>query len=205
MRTLLAFLLLFAVAGADTGTELIERLRSRTGEPDSLTSNYTQDEALQWINDGQAKINLLGGYTHKSTDITYAKSDSLGSVLPSDFRYQDGCMLLLGRLWESIWWNPKNIVDTSIYTYFIEWQNEDTARAYFRNIERNGLRIRLFYLASVAELGRTDTCEIKEDHQGFIIEEAYSYYLESLRMFGEAAGLRQQVRQDMGILQRVEE
>jgi hypothetical protein len=197
--------LLFAVAGADTGTELIERLRSRTGEPDSLTSNYTQAEALQWINDGQAKINLLGGYTHKSTDITYAQSDSLGAVLPSDFRYQDGCMLRMGRVWEPMYLNPKFETDDSKIHYFIEWQNEDTARIYFRNIERNGLRIRLFYLATVAELGRTDTCQVWEDHQGFIIEEAYSYYLESLRMFEPAMVLRQQTRQDMGILQKVEE
>lgn len=205
MRLLFAFLLLFGLAGADTGTELIDRLRSRTGEPDSLTSNYTQTEALQWINDAQARVNLLGGYTHKSTDITYAQSDSLGSVLPSDFRYQDGCMLLMGRVWEPMYWNPKFETDDSRLHYFIEWQNEDTARAYFRNIERNGLRIRLFYLGSVAELGRADTCEVKGDHQPFIIEEAYAIYLKSLRMFQAATVIRQQVRQDMGILQRVEE
>jgi len=187
-----------------TLSSLITDLRYRADETDTATSNFSDAQAKNWLNDAQERIVSLGGFIQKQVDISYALGDSLGYVLPSDFRYDAGAMYRSGRQWETMVENPNFAVDTDVYQYFIKWKNSDTALLYIKGELWIGNTIRVFYLGVATEMtSDTTECEAQDDMEPFIVEEAFSYYLESMRMFQPADQIQRKVRTDMGLTKQV--
>lgn len=197
---ILIFCLVYQSGQSATLSDMTDALRGRISEVDSVTSSFTNTQARRWINEAQDKVVTLGGLLAKSTDITFAVSDTLGSALPVDFRQAEGAMILVGTQWQPMLINPLFIADTSVPQYYIGWQDADTARFYSKQIAMVGARMRLFYRGVAASLDSvTAVVEVQENLHVFIIEEALSYYLQSLKMFGDARAIQAQVRADMGV------
>lgn len=202
---LLMGLYAFTPASSATLSELITDLRYRVDESDTSTSNFSDSVGKLWLNDAQDRIVALGGFIKKQTDITYSKDDTLGHVLPSDFRYVDQVIYLDGRQWETVINNPGFFHDTSTNQFTIKWQNADTARIYFKGTNFwEDKRVRLFYLGVADGMTADSTeCEAQDDVEGFIVEEAFVYYLQSLKMYQAAQVVRQNIREDMGLIKQV--
>jgi len=204
MKYALTFLLVLLLASTAQSvtlvSDLINKMRLRANETDSITSNFTNPNAVTFLDDAQSRIVTLGGLMERSYDTSYQRADSLGLVLPSYFRRVKDVKIFVGRQWEAINYNPGFQSPKDGYWFDIDWKNQDTAWFLVRGQIMQNTRIRISYFGVAKEISaRTDTCRVRSDLIPFIIEEAYSYYLESLRMFGAAAQIQQRVRMDMGI------
>jgi len=212
-RITLLCLLLFGVTSASSVTlsDLIAQLRSRVGETDTATSSFTDTDAEYWLNEAQDKINEMGSIYEKSYDVTWTLSDSLGEFLPSEFVREKGVMLWVSPMWLPVipnpYWMalPSNSPNNADPQYFIDWVNTDSAKIYCKNITQERARVRVFYVANPADMDSLlATCYITERLQTFIIEEAFSFYLQSLMRHAEAKSMQMGVRQDMGIAKQSE-
>lgn len=197
-------LVLMVAAQSDSATlsDLIELLRGRAGVSSDTTVAFTNTDAMGWINQSQNKIVKLGGYIPKQTDITWLESDSLGYVLPSDFRVVDQVVMRSGESWQPVFQNPGFVYDSVVAQFFIKWKNADTAIIYGKHIYPDSQMVRLFYRGAATQFtALTDTAEVKTDRHVHIIEEAYAMYLQSERLFQEAQLIIMLNRQDMGLMQ----
>lgn len=186
-------------------SDLIEQLRGRAGVSSDTTVSFTNTDAMHWLNQSQNKIVKIGDYIPKHTDIEWLESDSLGYVLPSDFRVVDQAMIRSGNTWRPVLENPGFAVDKVTPQFFVKRKNADTAVFYTRYIYLDTSLVRLFYRGTASQFtALTDTAEVQVDRHVFIIEEAYSMYLQSERGFQEAQALVAQNRQDMGIVSQRE-
>lgn len=210
MRSLI-WVILFIVwvspAYSATLAELIADCRAISGETDTAAGINTDADWTKFINLAQDKIVRLGGFIPKHSEGTVANSDSLGIVMPSDFRFinrkNNGLIYFASGQWHRGLENPGFLVDTNVFNYFIGWKTADTAMMYAKRGSGNTHTYRLFYFGTAADLDTlTDTCEVKEDEHVFIVEEAVSYYLMALHAYQVAAGVRSGVRQDMGIVKQ---
>jgi hypothetical protein len=215
MRRIAIFLMLWvtstSIASSVTLSDLTAMFRSRVGETDTAQSSFTDTDVRYWMNQAQDKINGLTGSYQKSYNITWTVADSLGELLPSDFVRETGVMVWVSYLWEPVLPNeyfgsiPEEAKLGAKPQYFTDWTNTDSARIYCKNLNQETNRVRLFYVADPADLDTlTDTCRLAERLQVFVIEEAFSYYLGSLKRFQEAQAVQMQVRQDLGITKSAE-
>ncbi len=186
-------------------SDLIEQLRGRAGVSADTTAAFTNTDAMHWLNQAQNKIVKIGDYIPKHTDIVWLESDSLGYVLPSDFRVVDQAVIRSGLVWRLVLENPGFAHDTTAPQFFVKRQNADTALIYSKNIYMESQLVRLFYRGTASQFtALTDTVEVQVDRHVFIIEEAYAMYLQSERLFQEAQVNIALSRQDMGLVSQRE-
>lgn len=186
-----------------TLSALILRLRDRAGVSSDTLRAFTNLEAMNWVNDAQGVIIKLGNYLPKQVDISYDEADSLGYLLPTDYRINDRCVLRYGLVWEAVVENPGFAADTDQAAFFVKRKNKDTTLFYIKNVTIPNQTIRLFYRGVATPFTAvTDTVGYQSDRESFVITEAYTYYLESERFFQEAQAVRQQLRQDMGVMRQ---
>lgn len=201
----LILLLLMGNSYAASLSDLIRDLRHATGELTDTTSFYTDSTANRWINLAQDRIVTLGGFIPKQVDFTFNRNDTT-YTMPSDFRMIDGDknIAIHENSISPLWNNPGFKKDTTLNQYFIGWKDEDTAKLYIRGtylVDDDLLRI--FYLGTAADMAYdTSTCEVPDNLQGYIIEEAFSYYIRSQKRFQEASLIQSLIRQDMGIVKK---
>ncbi len=186
----------------------------------TLDSNLMQ-YTLSWVDEDSAEIHLKFGITGTSQyDIEYS-SDSTIYAMPSDFERIVEVLVLSEGIWERALLNPYFVIDTTANSYFnIKQSNdtnyfyvkpgpmvdEDTIRiVYYRTI-LDGDSLRTLYFAGVADLvALTDTLPIALEMDGFIIDEALSYYEQFLKDIQAAQAIKQDNRSDMGIEKGVRE
>lgn len=212
-RIALLCLLLIGVNSASSATlsDLEAHLRSRVSEVDTAESWFSATDAKYWLNDALDRVNELTGAYEKSYDVTWTVSDSLGELLPTDFVREKGVMVWVSPMWLSVYPNPywqalePNSPLNADPQYFIDWTNTDSAKIYCRNMTQQVSKVRLFYIADVPNLDSLSAvCSLAARLHGYVIEEALSYYLESLKRFGEAQAIQAKIRQDMGIIKQAE-
>ncbi len=77
MRKLFVILLVLLIAGpafAAGRGELLKQFRDRTGEPDSLSSFYSDSTALDWLNKGIQRVAYLSRSYHREQTFPYSSS-----------------------------------------------------------------------------------------------------------------------------------
>lgn len=197
---LLLVLVLWSQSQSATLADLIVDLRLRANETDSIQSNFTNPEAIIFINDAQSRIVTLGGLLEKAFDTSYQRGDSLGVRLPLDYRRVLDVKIYIMRQWETVKFNPGFAADVDDYCFDIDWIDQDSAMILVRAKLANNTRFRVSYFGvATALVDRTDVTTVRSDLIPFIVEEAYSYYLEALRQFGAAAQVQQRIRIDLGL------
>ncbi len=203
-----AFVLFVIPVQSESATllsDLITQLRGRAGVSADTGVAFTNTDAMHWLNQSQNKIVKIGDYIPKHTDIEWLESDSLGYVLPSDFRVVDQAMIRSGRVWRPVLENPGFAVDIVKPQFCVKWQDADTALFYSRYIYMDTQLVRLFYRGTATQFtALADVVEVQVDRHVFIIEEAYAMYLESERLFQEAQLIIALSRQDMGLVSQRE-
>ena len=207
MRVLIIFFLLLMVSPIRSATlsDLIADLRQKTGEPDTSQSIYSDSTAKGWINAAQDKVVTLAGFIEKQFDAIYSVADTFGVVLPSDFKRAEGATVWVGYQWEPMKRDPYFISEASGFLFDVRWQDKDTALAYFRgNDLHQGVQIRLTYKGTADELLDGDsTCQVPDDLQTFITDEAIVYYLCAQKQYQAGLTWQQAIRKDMGVVEQV--
>lgn len=197
--TLVLGLLVLALStrGA-TLADLIADLRVLTGEPDTVNSFYTNADAQVYLNQAQDPIVRLGGYIKRQVDVLYT-TDSLSYRLPSTFIKVVSALRRTEGTWIETAYND-GLHDSIVATYMVQWKNTDTAKAYLGGRWTDGDTLRLFYLAKASPMDSlADVCDVPEDLQCFVLQEAIALFEQAKRSFEAAALIRQQVRRDMGV------
>ncbi len=210
-RSLILLILLFVLITpgvyAATAADLITSLRILIGEGTDTASYITDAQALEFLNSGQDMINRIGGYLEKQTDYTIADADTFGVALPSNLRDVTGVMLWDNTQWEAVVESPdfKNKDETALQWDW-KFKTADSAFFYLKgNTKFIGQIVRITYKGDATNLDSTSvTVEMPQDLHVFIVQEAGYFYLWSIREFQAATTLRQQIRQDMGIVEAVE-
>ena len=179
-----------------------------------VDSPYIQMKVV-WKDEDSAQVILMrAGFEERQHDIIY-NQDSLSYVLPRDFRSPVMVMIRKNGNWEPAYQNTAFQLDTNIYNYTVLWKSTDTAllyikpsdlydgdtlRVFYRRSLQNDDTLRVNYVGTAPAMTLdTSTCQVPFDLQGFIVEEAYSYYIMSQKRFQEAILLQRNIRQDMGI------
>jgi hypothetical protein len=206
MRFLITLLILlvpvqsFGVTAAD----LLDKLRRVTGQAHSARSAFTDSSGLIFLDMAQDNIIALSGYLHKTQDIIH--DESTDYTLNTDFVRLKGVVVKAANdnyNWKPMFPNPYFAADTNVINGYVDWQDPDTARLYIRGPLWLDDTIRVSYLATANALDSTTiTCEVPKRLQTQLIEEAIRFYLYSGNRFGEASTKWQQLRTDMGLLQR---
>lgn len=155
----------------------------------------------------------LGGFQDTQTDIIY-DVDSSTYRLPVDFYNLTGVMTWLEQ-WEPVMPNPFFLKDAGNRQYDLHYKHRDTALLYLRGNFQTGDTVRVFYQKTlqtgdtvrVEYVGiPTDMangsieCEVPDDLEEFVVEEAMSYYFTYKNDHATARIWWQQVRMDMGVL-----
>jgi hypothetical protein len=194
----LSLLMLALPTRSATLADLIADFRVLTGETDTLTSFYTNADAKVYLNQAQDPIVRLGGYIRRQVDLPYS-TDSLSYRLPATFIKPIGGLRRTEATWVEVAYN-EGLRDSIVATYMVQWKNTDTAKAYLGGRWTEGDTLRLFYLAKASSMDTvSDVCDVPEDLQCFVLQEAIAIYEQAKRSFEAAALIRQQVRRDMGV------
>ena len=153
------------------------------------------------------------GYIQTYTALTFDE-DSLSYTLPIDFRTPLGLLYQTASTWYGMPQNPFFLADTGL-CWFVGWRAPDTAEAYVKTgtLDLQGETLRLFYLRGLqsgdsirvvyggmpAEMTTASVeCELLDNLEVFVIDEAVRYYEAELKHYDVAQALWQQLRHDLG-------
>jgi hypothetical protein len=207
MKRVVIFLLMsiafFYSGRADTLGGLLDRFNQRIGEPDSAYAFMSNTAKMNFIDMAQDKIVRIGNFLQRRVDVTFSR-DSLKYALPVNFKKVTGVTVWgTDSVWYQVAMNQNFATETDLFQFFIAWANPDTAEIYLKGKQfYDGMTVRVFYLATAASLDTvTDTCEVPDDLEVYIIEEAMSFYRQAMTDYGTAQAIYQQVRLDLGVLQ----
>lgn len=185
-----------------------------TGDREALSFSVTRVDSL--ISRVYVQV---GGFVQRRTKITYSE-DSTSYRLPADFGRLTEIMARVPGDWKPVVENPGFRLDTretteAYATFYVAWAHVDTAFLYLKSDDLvhgddtlivhylagpvTGDSIRISYFAQPPLMTSTDsTCVLDDDLEGFVLEEAESYYYDAIREYQGAAQMRQNVRQDLG-------
>lgn len=160
----------------------------------------------------------LGGFQDVQYTFLYS-SDSSRYDLPENFRNITAALYSRSTSagFRRIFPNPSFLIDTNIVSYSIHWKNRDTALFYLsQNAElktldsisifyqrtlESGDTVRILYSGIPTEMALSTTeCQLPDDLEEFVVEEAIGYYFTYKMNEPIAQAWWQKVRIDMGIL-----
>lgn len=201
MKELILLCLIFLATTAYAGDRenLVERFRVRIGEPTAATSLVTDSNIALMLNMSQDKVVRLGGFIQKQVDVRY-RYDSTSYALPATFKRALGAMTWDGGNSYTVMENPFFRYDTSDYQYFVAWVESDSAELYLRGVSMfDGQLIRLFYLGTATSMDTVGApCEVADDEEVYVIEEAISYYEQSKQNYAALQLIFEMVRTAFG-------
>ena len=187
-------------------------------QPDTNVMQY----AISRVDKDTAEIHLRFGVVGNSeTDILY-NEDSLKYLLPDDYlKMIQAVVISEGGMFQESVLNPFFFADTNVNSYFdykrdddSSWlyfkggsvADDDTIRVFYQRTAIDGDSIRVLYYGSATDMvAVSDTTDITEDMEVFIIDEMIAYYELYLDDFQAYLNLIQMNRQDMGIEKGVRE
>jgi len=169
--------------------------------------------SIVWQTEDTARLLLVrGGIQDKQTNVIFS-ADSTTYRLPSDVRNVVGCMVWAGQ-WEPITLSPMFTTDGT-RLYDLHFKHRDTALLYLRGNFAEGDSVRVFYQKTVEVSDRirieylsipvdmalsTTNCEVPDDLEEYLVEEALGYYFDYKGDHSTAQGFWQRVRIDLGVL-----
>ena len=183
-----------------------------TGLPD--TSNLFQYR-ISWKNQDSAELLLLtGGFEPAVQEIIFS-TGTYEYALDSTFERIIGAIIKTSGDWQPILANPNFAKDTNVATYDIQYDSAkfavlyvkysdifegDTIKIFYQRMIKPGDTIRVDYLGIAASMdSNAATCEVPENLQNFIVEEAFALYYFAQKRFQEGNLIRAGIRRDMGI------
>ena len=176
--------------------------------------------SLVWDNEDEARVVIkLGGF--ESVRVKFPiTSNTDRYLLPEDFRSEIAVLLFANNksTWSHIFSNPGFMIDTNIVAYSINWFTRDTAfifirqdliqlapgdtlAVFYRRSLRAGDTIRVLFHSIPTEMSTPSTeCQLPDDLEEFVVEEAIGYYFRYKNDEIKAQSVWEQVRLDMGVL-----
>lgn len=180
-------------------------LRYRLDEVDATKSFFTDSGLTHWLNMSQESVVRLGGFIPKTAKFGLDTNRSF--AMPAGFRginkvfginsdYKDPYPILR---------DPGFLNDVIAMRYSLIWINQDSANLILKMgaTENPDDTIYVEYMSTANVLtSDTSTVDVPADLIHLIIKEATGYYYEALHMRAHAQAIWQEVRTDMGLLQR---
>jgi hypothetical protein len=179
---------------------------------------------VSWLTETQPQIVLtLGPLADSAWNVIYDADNSTQYVWLGRYIWDIKSVLThTGDWWTPMMYNQGFVIDTltnyysihrvggssgQLETYFYYQapylSDGDTIRIFYRRTAFyliDKLRV-CFSMVPTVMTGNSTECDVADDLEHFIIEEAIGYYFQALRMYGEASRVWQQVRMDMGLIQ----
>ena len=186
-------------AEADNLATLKKKFGERIGEPDTATSSISDSAKVHFLNLAQDKVARLGGLLPLRTDVTF-DPDSQRYELPAGLRRIRYVLVWNETQWFNVIDNQGFMHDTNSYQYFQDWKTTEAPEIYLKgNLFFEGQTVRVFYSGVPTAMTKdTSTCQVQSDMQGFVIDEAISYWLFSRLDMAAWQAMWQSVRADMG-------
>jgi|GEM_PF-6054555 len=190
---------------SETLGDLKTRFRYRVDEVNASKSFFTDSSLTHWLNMSQEAVVRLGGFIPKTAKFGLETNRSF--AMPAGFR---GIMQVFGVSSDykdpyPILRNPGFVSDVIAMQYSIIWINQDSANLILKMgvVENPEDTIYVEYMSTANVLtGDTSTVDVPADMIHLVIKESTGYYYEALHMRAHAQAIWQEVRTDMGLLQR---
>lgn len=199
-----------------------ERFYSIFYNPNFAIDTPVIQYTLDFFHEDTAKLLIkLGGFMGVRYVFVYSVT-SESYILPENFRGPSTAFhFSSGRdTWSRIFPNPGLMIDTNIVSYTIDWLNRDTALFMIsRDVQRLGAldSIAVFYertlqsgdtvrvlfhsIAQDMPTGLTE-CQLPDDLEEFLVEEAMGYYFQYMGDNVRARSIWEQVRADLGFMRQ---
>lgn len=210
MKRLILIILVCAIfalsVSAETLGDLKIRLRYRLDEVDVSKAFFTDSSLTHWLNMSQEGVVRLGGFIPKTAK--FAIGTDRVFAMPTSFRGISEIFAVSSEGSQPpypIAENPGFLLETIAMQYSVIWINPDSANLILKMgaIEAPEDTIYVEYMSTANVLtSDTSTVDVPADLIHLIIKEATGYYYEALHMRAHAQAIWQEVRMDMGLLQR---